>query len=88
MIPTKNKRDSVVKRAAKFRISANITYLMEWMAQRASVQNKNWLDKGIVVILNKLVSTEHLEVDYMADELIESEPAFTIEELEAFENLK
>ena len=88
MIPTKNKRNTVFKRAAKFRISAYTTYLMEWMAQRASVQNKNWLDKGIVVILNKLVRTEHLEVDYMADELIESEPAFTIEELEAFENLK
>ncbi|MEL6191885.1 MAG: hypothetical protein AAFR66_07535 [Bacteroidota bacterium] len=72
----------------KYGLAAYATLLMEWMAQRVSVQNKNWLDKGIVVILNKLVSTEHLAEDYMADELIASEPAFTIEELEAFENLK
>lgn len=75
-----------MNKKVRYKITVYITYLMEWMAQRASKQNKNWLDKIIVSILSKLVSTKHLKEDFMADELIESEPEFTIEELEAFEN--
>lgn len=75
-----------MSKKVKYRIGVYTTYLMEWMAQRASKQNKNWLDKIIISFLNKMVSTENLKEDYMADELIESEPGFTIEELEAFEN--
>lgn len=55
------------------------------MAQRASKNRKTWLDQGIVLLLKKLVRTDHLTDDYMADQLIESEPEFSIEELEAFE---
>ncbi|MEM6723333.1 MAG: hypothetical protein AAF598_04800 [Bacteroidota bacterium] len=62
-----------------------MTYLLEWMAQRASKHQKNWLDRGIVFLLKRLVKTDHLADDYMADELIESEPGFSVEELEAFE---
>lgn len=72
----------------KYKISVYVTYLMEWMAQRASKQHKNWLDKIIIAILNKVVSTKHLKDDYMADEWLESEPGFTIEELENFEREK
>ena len=74
-----------MNKKTNFKIAAYTTYLMEWMAQRASKLNKNWLDKIIVSILNRMVRTQHLKEDYMADELIESEPGFTIEELEAFE---
>jgi len=77
-----------MNKKAKYKVAVYTTYLMEWMAQRASKENKNWLDKLIISILNKIVSTEHLKDDYMADELIESEPEFTIEELEAFERQK
>ena len=73
-------------KTVKYRIRVYATYLMEWMAQRASRQDKTSLDKLIILLLNKLVSTKHLKEDYMADELIESEPEFTLEELEAFEN--
>lgn len=76
-----------MRKKLSYHIAVYTTYLMEWMAQRASKQHKNWLDKIIISILNKVVSTKHLEVDYMADELIESEPEFTIAELEAFEGI-
>lgn len=72
----------------KFVMSANAARLIEWMARRAGKQNRNWLDKIIVSLLNKMVSTEHLDNDYMKDEWLESEPSFTIEELENFENKK
>ncbi|MEO1435042.1 MAG: hypothetical protein AAFV80_05855 [Bacteroidota bacterium] len=62
------------------------TQFMEWMARRASKEQKNALDRWIIALLNKAVSTKHLENDYMADEWLESEPGFTLEELEAFEN--
>lgn len=77
-----------MRKKINYQISVYTTYLMEWMAQRASKQNKSWLDKIIISLLNKVVSTKHLKEDYMADELIESEPEFSIEELEAFENNK
>lgn len=70
----------------KYKIGVYSTYLLEWMAQRASKEHKNWLDKIIISILNKIVSTKHLKDDYMADEWLESEPEFTIEELETFES--
>jgi len=74
-----------MNKKVNFKKAVYLTRIMEWMAQRASKANKNWLDKRIISILNKIVSTAHLKEDYMADELIESEPGFTIEELEAFE---
>ncbi|MEM6805996.1 MAG: hypothetical protein AAF696_31655 [Bacteroidota bacterium] len=77
-----------MRKKLKYRIGVYSTYLMEWMAQRASMQHKNYLDQIIISILNRLVSTKHLKVDYMADDLIESAPEFSIEELEDFENEK
>ena len=77
-----------MRKKLKYKVGVYKTYLMEWMAQRASKQEKNWLDKIIIAMLNKLVSTKHLENDYMADEWLESEPGFTVEELEAYENTK
>lgn len=62
--------------------------MAEWMIRRAGKQNRNWLDKIIISLLDKMVSTKHLENDYMADEWLESEPGFSIEELEAYENSK
>ncbi len=61
------------------------TRLAEWMIRRAGKSSKTWLDKIIISLLEKMVSTEHLENDYMADEWLESEPGFTVEELEAYE---
>ena len=58
------------------------------MARRASKEQKNYLDQVIISILNKIVSTKHLEDDYMADEWLESSPGFTVEELENFESRK
>ncbi len=72
----------------KYRIGVYITYVMEWMARRASKEQKNYLDQVIISILNKIVSTKHLEDDYMADEWLESSPGFTVEELENFESRK
>ncbi|MEM6378505.1 MAG: hypothetical protein AAF705_09835 [Bacteroidota bacterium] len=72
----------------KFIVNANVACLIEWMARRAGKQKRNWLDKIIVSLLNKMVSTKHLENDYMKDEWLESEPSFTIEELENFEKKK
>ena len=74
-----------MNKKVKYKIGVYVTYLMEWMAQRASKTHKNWLDKIIISILNKVVSTKHLKDDYMADEWLESEPGFTVEELEHFE---
>ena len=74
-----------MNKKVRYRISVYVTYLMEWMAQRASKKHKNWLDKIIISILNKVVSTKHLKDDYMADEWLESEPGFTVDELENFE---
>ena len=75
-----------MNKKVKYQIGVYATYLMEWMAQRASKQHKNGLDKMIISILNKVVSTKHLKDDYMADEWLESEPGFTVEELENFES--
>lgn len=72
----------------KYIKSVYTTYLMEWMARRAGKLKKNWLDKKINAVLEKAVRTDHLENDYMKDEWLESEPGFTIEELEAYENAK
>ena len=74
-----------MNKKVKYRIGVYVTYVMEWMAQRASKEHKNWLDKIIISILTKIVSTKHLKDDYMADEWLESEPGFTVEELENFE---
>lgn len=74
-----------MNKKVKYRIGVYVTYILEWMAQRASKEHKNWLDRMIIYILNKVVSTKHLENDYMADEWLESEPGFTVEELENFE---
>ncbi|MEO1217912.1 MAG: hypothetical protein AAFY45_30570 [Bacteroidota bacterium] len=77
-----------MNKKVKYKIGVYVTHLMEWMAQRASKEHKNWLDNIIISILNKVVSTKHLKTDYMADEWLESEPGFTIEELENFESQK
>lgn len=75
-----------MRKPLKYRLDVIKTRLMEWMAQRASKEQKNGLDRWIISLLKKAVSTQHLENDYMADDWLESEPGFTIEELEAFEN--
>lgn len=72
----------------KYKTKVYTTQLAEWMIVRAGKSGKSWLDKIIISLLNKMVSTKHLENDYMADEWLESEPGFTIEELEAYENGK
>lgn len=72
----------------KYTTKVYTTRLAEWMVRRAGKQSKSWLDKVIISLLNKMVSTKHLENDYMADEWLESEPGFSIEELEAYENGK
>ncbi len=75
-----------MRKKIKYKISVYTVHLMEWMAQRASRRKQNWLDKRIVALLHRLTNTQKLEYDYMKDELIESEPSFDLEELEAFEN--
>ena len=75
-----------MNKKVKYKTGVYVTYLMEWMAQRASKEQKNWLDRVIISILDKVVSTKHLKDDYMADQWLESEPGFTIEELENFES--
>lgn len=72
----------------KYKAKVNGTLLAEWMIGRAGKKSNSFLDKMILSLLNKMVSTKHLENDYMADEWLESEPGFTIEELEAYENGK
>ena len=62
-----------------------VTYVMEWMAKRASKGKKNWLDKIILKVLAKALSTQKDNVDFMQDDLIDAEYEFDIEELEAFE---
>lgn len=73
------------KKNINFLIAKYTTHLMEWMAQRASKRHKNWLDKRIFALLHNFTDTQTLENDYMADELIDSEPSFDPEELESFE---
>jgi len=52
----------------KYIASVYSSRLIEWMAKRAGKQNQNFVDKGVTSLLKKMVKTEHLEVDYMADE--------------------
>lgn len=63
-----------------------MTYLMEWIAGRISKNNKSWFDKNILgVVAKKILSTQKNNIDFMKDELIDSEPEFDVSELEAYE---
>lgn len=68
-----------------YRIGVYVTLFMEHLARRASKAQKNWVDKIIVQLVSTVLSTKKDNVDFMADQLVESEPEFDLAELEAFE---
>lgn len=69
-----------------YRVGVYVTLFAEYLARRVSKVEKNWVDRLIAkFLLATLLKTEKDSVDFMADELVESEPEFDLAELEAYE---
>lgn len=69
----------------QFVFSTLLTQGMERMAQSAGKAKKNWLDKIITKGVAMMLNTRKNQVDFMEDELVDSEPGFDVEELKAYE---
>jgi len=66
-------------------LATNKVRLLMLFAQRASLGDKNWLDKCITSLLRVMLSPKNPSKDFMRDELVDAEISFTPEELNSYQ---
>ncbi len=56
------------------------------LAQRASLGEKNWLDRRVTALLAKMLGPKSPSQDFMRDDLVDADIGFTVEELAQFQS--